>query len=697
MKKIIGLLSLIAFSNLYSDPIVPEFWQDVSNDIQPLEISGKLHKSSQQFVKRSLRLDEASLRDYLTASSTQTLTDSMAAKPSQKFLDLPLPDNDSIRVKVVDEALLSNELQQRYPDTHAWRVVGVDDPAVSGRIDITSNGFHGMLILENGDTVYIDPDKNNSGLYSSFSKEINVDHFKTEFNCQVHDHESKLDIGNNLTTAAKTLAASPSQNLITYRLALAGTGEYTQSQGGTSSSAYASMITTINRVNEIYQRDLGVKLQLVTDESIVYTDSSADPYTNNSAMSLVSENIENLNKVIGSENYDIGHVFAQGSLGGLAFAASACQESYKAGGATGTPTPNGETFSVEYVAHELGHQLGATHTFNSEQRSCSGNNRVQITAVEPGSGSTIMSYSGLCGTDNIQTVSDAVFHWASIDQITEYTNNATGNTCGTRTSTVHEDLSVDAKEDLNIPANTPFMLKGATSGGVTYSWDQLDTGAASSVAEDLGENAIIRSLLPNSESTRYIPSLTNLFEETTLIGETLPKMNRELNFAFLARGQKGGIATDFKKLLVTDSGSVFKVLSHTNPEILQQGQETLIEWDVAGTNSSPINCKEVDIQLIRLNGVKNVLLEGTANDGNENVTIPLTTPDMQEARIMVACNNDSFFNISSAKLEIGESNGSKQTGASGGGSFNVFVLFLMLLNVFKIASLNINLFRKRQL
>ena len=691
MKRIIVLAGLLCFSNVH--PNTPnEFWQAVPDDSNDqIEVSRKSFDQSTYIKKRNLRLNENGLREYLTAEFEKDVSNSIAARPIQKQIDLPLPNDDFVRVKVIDSDILSKEMQERYPDIHTWKVQGVDDPAISGRIDFSSNGFHGMVTLANGDTVYIDPDSNDlSGLYNIFSKSQNHEHFNTDFSCKVHDVDSVLDTPidthNQLSTSARILAAAaPSKPLITYRLALAGTGEYTQSQGGTSSAAYASMVTTINRVNEIYQRDLGVKLQIVSDESIVYNNANADPYTNNSAIALVSENIENLNNIIGAENYDIGHVFAQGSLGGLAFAASACQENYKAGGATGTPTPNGETFSVEYVAHELGHQLGATHTFNSEQRSCSGNNRVQKTAVEPGSGSTIMSYSGLCGTDNIQTVSDAVFHWVSINQVTEYTNNATGSTCGTRTSTTHQDLSVDAKEDLNIPANTPFMLKGLESGGVSYSWDQIDTGAASLVAEDLGENAIIRSLLPNSDTTRYIPSLKNLFEGTTVVGETLPKISRELNFAFLARGDKGGIATDFKKLSVTDSGSVFKVLSHSSPQVLQKEQETLIEWDVAGTNSSPINCNEVVIQLIRDNGVKNVLLEATANDGYENITIPSTTPDMQDARIMVACMNDSFFNISSAKLEITEGFGDRIVESSGGGSFNFLLVFLFLLRVVRVS------------
>ena len=211
------------------------------------------------------------------------------------------------------------------------------------------------------------------------------------------------------------------------------------------------MVTTINRVNQIYARDIGISLQLVSGEDLIYTNAATDPYTNNSsAAALVSDNITNMT-AYGNANFDLGHVFTRGSLGGLAYVGVACVNSAnggaltsaKAGGATGTSSPAGESFSIEYVAHEIGHQLGADHTFNSTQSGCGGGNRSGDTAVEPGSGSTIMSYSGLCGSDNIQSSSDAMFHFASISQINSYTRSGAGN-CGTNTSTGNQNPVANA-------------------------------------------------------------------------------------------------------------------------------------------------------------------------------------------------------------------------------------------------------------
>lgn len=693
MKKIIVLAGLIVCSNVYSNTPSSSFWQDAETlSIQQKDFANDLADRF-ELVKRSLILDKQSLNAFLTSKNLSARPTASDAEVSPKVIDLPLPEGGFVSVQVFESDLLSIEMQEQYPDIKAWRVKGLDESSLSGRIDITPNGFHAMLTLPNGDTVYIDPDsKNDTEFYSSFSKKHNHDHFKTDFKCKLHDDHTnsirsfRKDIS---SLSQKSLAELPNPNLITYRLALASTAEYTASQGGTTSKAYASMVTTINRVNEIYQRDLGIKLQLVNGESLIYTDPKTDPYTNSSAVSLVSENISNINNRFGAENYDIGHVFAQGPLGGLAYAGSTCQEDYKAGGVTGTPTPNGETFSIEYVAHELGHQLGATHTFNSQLSSCGGGNRVQVSAVEPGSGSTIMSYSGLCGSDNIQSVSDAVFHWTSISQIANYTRNATGKSCGARATIIKNDIEVNAGSDYVIPANTPFLLQGTAKGGSTYSWDQVDTGSVSTVNEDLGDNALIRARVPKSTDSRYLPELGSLFSKSSLVGETLPKTTREMNFAFVVRDQNGSVATDYKKISVENTHETFEILSQSTEQSLSVGQTIDVEWSVANTDKAPISCERVDIQLINSNGTSELLTSQTNNDGYEPVVIPDLKGVAEPVRIMVNCSNNSFFQLSAGDIYIENSgrsnsaeNNSNNSTASGGAWGLPWLYLLGLLSVF---------------
>ncbi len=679
MKKIAMLVGLIACTNTFSTPMQDSVWHDV-------EVKEQSHQQSREtraadgsvkrlLKRRSLRLDESTLKHRLFTKKKSSR--SLNSESSSLEINLPLPNGSFVRVSVTDSPILSNELAARYPEIKTWSVVGIDDPAITGRIDFTIKGFHGMLVLADGETIFIDPDKDDRNIYQSLSKRDNAVHFNQDFKCEVHEKHSlipskglsktKLLQSSTKNLLTKKLAGLPADSLITYRLALAGTAEYTAAVGGTTASAYASMVTTINRVNEIYQRDIGVKLQLVTGQQYIYTNATTDPYTDNSTTALVNENMASLHGLVGAANYDIGHVFARGSQGGLAYRGVACLNEanvssgggvvlttgIKAGGATGISSPQGEIFNIQLVAHELGHQLGANHTFNSVLGNCGGGNRAATAAVEPGGGSTIMSYSGICGTDSFQTNADAMFHWKSIEEINNYTrNDVIGSSCGTRASTGNQKPVVNAGVNHIIPINTPFLLDGTATGGTSYTWDQMDAGTATNVDVDAGDNAIIRTLLPNSNQDRYIPRLSNLFAGTSSKGEKLPATVRNMNFAFVARDGNGGIASDSVIISTADTGVAFRVLSQSSSQTFSKGQTIDIAWQVAGTDNAPISCSSVDIKLLRSNGVENILQASTANDGVESATIPVSTPLMSGARIMVACANQPFFQISSGNITI---------------------------------------------
>ena len=644
MRRLILLPCLFVSQILVADE---QLWTDIEPSYQFRSASAKVgtfHKA------RKLKLNSAALIQQLTNVDKSIL--------EGDIIELPLADGTQMLFKFEPSKVMAPELAARYPGIKTWRIYNPENPAVTGRIDIGPQGFHGLINTADGDRIFIDPENNDGDeIYTSLSRRSNQDSIDNDFQCEVHQ-DSAIQAKPELTfpsTTYKTLS-NPADSLLTYRVAIATTGEYTQLFGGSKEDAMAAIVTTVNRLNQVYERDLSIHLQLVgNNDDLIYTNPNSDPYTNEDASAMVDENIININSVIGNDNYDLGHVFGTGNTGGLAFLDSACG-TYKAGGVTGSNSPSGDAFNIDYVAHEIGHQLGASHTFNGHQLNCSAGNRAGNTAVEPGSGSSIMGYAGICGTDNLQTHSDAFFHTASINQIFNYTRNSGGSKCGTVYETTNNKPTVNAGSDYTIPASTPFMLMGETSDAdddsLLHSWEQIDTGSAGGLYTDLGSNPLFRIWPPVSGITRFFPALADELSGTTSIGEILPTTTRTMNFNLLARDNNGGVGHDQMKVNVVNTGLPFAVTSPSKDMTLSAGQTLPVTWDVAETNLSPINCSSVAIKLLENNGSMIELLASTSNDGAEMVTIPSDVVSIIDAHLKVACNDNIFFAVSRGQIQI---------------------------------------------
>ncbi|MCK5896928.1 MAG: hypothetical protein KAG20_08985, partial [Cocleimonas sp.] len=548
--------------------------------------------------------------------------------------------------------IMESVLAEKYPHIQTWKLYGEGQAVLSGRMDITPAGFHVMLSLRNGGTVFIDPE-NSQGQRYYRSQQGSLQHLAS-YQCQVK-HKSASSI-NSSPYLQRKQAKSETTLLHTYRLAVAATAEYTQFFGGTVEQGLAAIVTTINRVNEIYERDLAIRLILIAENNqIIYTDSRTDPYTNSDSNLSSDQNQVNLDRVIGSNNYDIGHVFNTAG-GGLAGFGVACDDEGKAVGTTGIDTPNSDVFYIDFVSHEIGHQLGADHTFNGVKKNCTTQNNAP-TAYESGSGSTIMAYAGLCGSDNIQNTSDATFHSASIQQIMRYSRESTGASCATIKSMSNKNPVANAGNNYTIPARTPFVLTASATDEdndtLTYAWDQMDAGIASSPDIDKGNNAIIRSYLPSTATQRMIPTLANLLAGTHTIGEILPTTTRALSFNLVVRDGKGGVDIGGIQLQVHDTGVAFSIKKPDVSTTVKRNENLSVLWEVASTDVSPINCSKVDIALSTDGGLNFKLLKKQVkNDGSEILTIPADTQENALARLKISCSDNIFFALSANNFAI---------------------------------------------
>ena len=588
-------------------------------------------------------------------------------------LTLPLPDGKEVTFSLQPYDLLPADLAAKYPGIRTFKGHDEANPVETGRVDLGPQGFHAMFSHQ-GRMVFVDPLRNGEGYAVYYQQDA---HSRLE-------EEADRVIGSKASKLARQVLVDGNERK-RYVIAISAAGEYTQYHGGTVEAGLGAITTLLNRVNEVYQRDVAAEFQLASgNDTIIFTDAATDPFFNGddpsgSGLSDVDVNmqVQAVAQTQGLGAFDIGHVVNTGG-GGLAGLGVLCTAD-KSAGMTGSSNPVGDAFFIDYVAHEIGHQFGADHTFNGTTGSCGGGNREASQAWEPGSGSSIMAYAGICGEEDLQANSLPYFHSKSIEQMRAHM--ATVSSCGTTQSLTNNAPQVAAGNDHVIPANTPFVLKGAgtdlDNDALSYTWEQIDLGTESfSVASmvDDGSRPLFRFVAPTSAPERTLPSLPSLLTNTLAKGEAWPATNRELNFRLTARDGKGGVSSDDMKIQVVNTGKAFAL---TSPLVtpLVAGQTQTIDWDVAGTNAAPINCSKVDLYMTRDEGVNWTLLAGgQPNSGSASVAIPAGSDGT--ARLKVACSDNLFFAISPLKLSVTQR---VEGGGGGGGALGFWTLALALL------------------
>jgi len=568
---------------------------------------------------------------------------------STTIISFPNSNGQLERFKIFEAPVMDAALAANYPNIKSYTGKGIDDATASIRFSTTIFGLHVMSLSGKAGSYFIDTYTKNLQNYIVYDRK-NVSRTST-FSCSV---ENSLDDVMNRGLNENTILASDGQFRV-YRLAMACTIEYAAFHvnaaglgAGTlaqkKAAVLAAMVVSMTRVNGLYERDMSLRMNLVANNDLViFIDS--DNFNNTNAGTLINQSQTVIDGAIGLTNYDIGHTVSTGG-GGLAQLNSPCTNS-KARGITGSAAPVGDPFDIDYVAHEMGHQFGATHTFNN---SCGGNISTS-TSVEPGSGTTIMAYAGICAPD-IQSNSDAHFHAVSLAQMATFVAG-TGNCAPNNPN--NNAAPVITVANATIPRGTAFILKGtatdANGDALTYCWEQTNTQVSTQPplqTSATGPN--FRSNPPSTSPNRFMPVFSEVLNGNLApTWEVVPNVARSMNFALTVRDNRmpnGGQTGRANMVVTVNSNGPFRISS---PDITNTswplGSSQLLTWDVANTNAAPINTANVKISYSTDGGVTfTTLIVSTPNDGSETITVPNTLSTT--ARIMIEAVGNIYYCVS---------------------------------------------------
>lgn len=653
-------LLLGAFCLCASAVFSQKVWQRISLDA--VHLPAHIDRDFEPTTYEAFVLDYATLRQALADAPFE---ETPAAR-HPLVVDMPTLDGQLEPYALIEIAVLPRNAASRYPDIRTYAGYALREPSRKIRLTLSPEwGLQGMIRRSDKGITYIErlaPGEH--AFYRVYDRKAFPQSLRSGLPAILEANPTAIDVPRATVTQPviqeRGLAAPVTVRV--YRFAAATTGEFSQDHGGTKASVLAAITGYTNRLNAIYEADLAVRLVLVDDiEKIIFLDPATDPYTGTSVQGWLDQNpLAILNALGGQEKYDIGHVFARflgGSAIGVGASSSVCTSLKGRGCSAGRQGIYGDEF-FSIVGQEIGHQWGGGHTWAY----CGDNGGINPEeACEPGSGSTIMSYAGSCGTDNVQNNADLYYNICSIIKIRRFIDRGSGSTCGTLITTTNNapEINLPYRNNFFIPIRTPFELNAAATDpdgdALTYCWEQLDPVGFVRLGQASGNSPLFRSFPPTRATNRVFPRLSTIIANASDRTELLPTYDRKLTFGLTVRDNRtggGGIAFDTLVFRATAQAGPFLVNSPNTAVTWETGKYETITWDVANTNGPLVNCQRVHIRLSTDGGLTYpiTLASNVPNNGRACVAVPNVTTD--RARVRVEAADNVFFDISNTNFTV---------------------------------------------